>query len=81
MHIYLQQLNILSLAFFLFIPFATQLLSTPITSSKLRNQAALFTELRLLQAPHKWAYCSAVAYWLPHLKQIIVIITKPHEDY
>jgi len=34
----------------MFIPFATQLFSTPATSSNLRNQAPLFTELRLLQA-------------------------------
>ena len=39
-----------SFAFFLFIPFATQLFSTPVMSSNLRNQAALFTELHLLQA-------------------------------
>jgi len=39
-----------SFAFFLFTPFATQLFSTPVTSSNLRNQAPLFTELRLLQA-------------------------------
>ena len=39
-----------SFAFFLFIPFATQLFSTPLTSSNLRNQAPLFTELRFLQA-------------------------------
>jgi len=37
-----------SLAFFLFIPFATQLCATPVTSSNLRNQAQLYTELRLL---------------------------------
>jgi len=37
-------------AFFLFIPFATQRFSTLVTSSNLRNQAPLFTELRLLQA-------------------------------
>jgi len=40
-----------SFAFFLFILFATQLFSTPVTSSNLRNQAPLFTELRLLQTP------------------------------
>jgi len=34
----------------MFIPFATLLFSTPVTSSNLRNQAPLFTELRLLQA-------------------------------
>jgi len=34
----------------MFIPFATQLFSTLVTSSNLRNQAPLFTELRLLQA-------------------------------
>jgi len=39
-----------SFAFFLFIPFVTQLFSTPVTSSNLRNQAPLFTEHRLLQA-------------------------------
>jgi len=38
-----------SSAFLPFIPFATQLCSTPVTSSNLRNQAPLFTELRLLQ--------------------------------
>jgi len=37
-------------AFFLFILFAMQLFSTPVTSSNLRNQAPLLTELRLLQA-------------------------------
>jgi len=42
--------KIFSFAFFLFIPFATQLFSTPVTSSNLRNQAPLFTELCLLQA-------------------------------
>jgi len=39
-----------SFDFFLFIPFATLLFFTLITSSNLRNQAPLFTELRLLQA-------------------------------
>jgi len=34
----------------MFIPFATQLFSTPVTSSNLRNQLPLFTELRLSQA-------------------------------
>jgi len=48
---YLFAINYFSFAFFLFIPFATQLFSTPVTSSNLRNQAPLFTELRLLQAP------------------------------
>jgi len=38
-----------SFAFFLFIPFATQLFSNSVTSSILRNQAPLFTEFRLLQ--------------------------------
>jgi len=33
-----------------FFDFATQLFSTPVTLSNLRNQAPLFTELRLLQA-------------------------------
>jgi len=33
----------------MFIFFATQLFSTPVTSSNLRNQTPLFTELRLLQ--------------------------------
>jgi len=32
-----------SFPIFLFIPFATQLFSTPVTSSKLRNQAPPFT--------------------------------------
>jgi len=32
----------------LFFAFATQLFSTPFTSLNLRNQAPLFTELRLL---------------------------------
>jgi len=35
--------------FFTFFAFATQLFSTPVTSSNLRNQAPLFTELRRLQ--------------------------------
>jgi len=38
-----------SFAFFPFIPFAMQLFSNPVTSSNLRNQAPLFTELRFLQ--------------------------------
>jgi len=38
-----------SFTFFLFVVFATQLFSTPVTSSNFRNQALLFTELRLLQ--------------------------------
>ena len=38
------------LHFFSFFDFAKQLFSTPYTSSNLRNQAPLFTELRLLQA-------------------------------
>jgi len=45
--------KIFSFAFFLFIPFATQLFSTLFTSSNLRNQASFFTELRLLQATHR----------------------------
>jgi len=36
-------------AFFRFFAFAMQLFSIPVTSSNLRNQALLFTELRLLQ--------------------------------
>jgi len=39
-----------SFTFFPFFDFATQLLSTPIMSSNLRNHAPLFAELRLLQA-------------------------------
>jgi len=39
-----------SFAFVLFIPFATQLFSTLVMSSNLRNQAPLFMELRLSQA-------------------------------
>jgi len=39
-----------SFVFFLFVPFATQLFSTAVTSSNLRNKTPLFTELRLLQA-------------------------------
>jgi len=39
-----------SLTIFPFFDFATQLFSTQVTSSNLRNQAPLFTELRLLQA-------------------------------
>jgi len=54
-----------SLAFFLFTPFATQLFSTPETSSNLRNQAPLFTELRLLQATH------LLLMFVPHLLQVI----------
>jgi len=38
-----------SFAFFLFIPFATQFFSTLVMSPNLRNQAPLFTELRILQ--------------------------------
>jgi len=48
-------LRYFSFAFFLFIPFATQLFSTLVTSSNLRNQAPLVTELRLLQATFKRA--------------------------
>jgi len=47
--------KIIFLAFFLFIPFATHLFSTPDTSSNLINQAPLFTELRLLQASNNQA--------------------------
>jgi len=39
-----------SFTFFPFFAFAMQLFSTPVTSSNLRNQAPLFTELCLLQA-------------------------------
>ena len=39
-----------SFTFFPFFDFAMQLFSTPVTSSNLRNQSLLFTELRLLQA-------------------------------
>jgi len=39
-----------SFAFFLCILYATQLFSTPVTSSNLHNQAPLLTELRLIQA-------------------------------
>jgi len=42
--------KIFFLCFYLYIPFATQLFSTPVTSSNLRNQAPLFTEHHLLQA-------------------------------
>jgi len=38
-----------SFTIFPFFDFATQLFSTPSTSSNLRNQAPLFTELHLLQ--------------------------------
>jgi len=38
-----------SFTFFHFFGLATQLFSTPVTSSNLHNQAQLFTELRLLQ--------------------------------
>jgi len=37
------------LHFFPFFAFATQLFSTPVMTSNLRNQALLFIELRLLQ--------------------------------
>jgi len=43
---------------FPFFDFATQLFSTPVTSSSLRNQAPPFTELRLLQATHRKSYMS-----------------------
>jgi len=46
-----------SFAFFLFIPFATQLFSTLVTSWNLRNQAPLFAELHLLQATVDGTYC------------------------
>jgi len=39
-----------SFTFFPFFDFATQLFSTPVTSLNLRNQAPLFSELRLLHA-------------------------------
>ena len=32
-----------------------QIFSTPVTSSNIRNQALLFTELRLLQGTHIYA--------------------------
>jgi len=38
-----------SFAFLPFFAFATQLFSTPVTSSNLCNRALLFTELHLLQ--------------------------------
>jgi len=38
-----------SFTFFPFFVFATQFFTTLLTSSNLRNQAPLFTELRLLQ--------------------------------
>jgi len=41
-----------SFALLPFIPFATKLFSTPVTSSNLCNQAPLFTELRLSQGTH-----------------------------
>ena len=41
-----------SFTFFPFFDFATQLFSTPDTSSNLCNQARLFSELRLLQATY-----------------------------
>jgi len=49
-HIKLQLYNIFPSIFFFFFDFATQLFSTPVTSSNLRNQGPLFTELCLLQA-------------------------------
>jgi len=39
-----------SVTLFPFFDFAAQLFTSPITSSNLRNQAPLFTELCLLQA-------------------------------
>jgi len=50
----------ISFPFFLFIPFATQLFYTPVTSSNIRNQVPLFTELRLLQATHKRSLSSSL---------------------
>jgi len=49
-HILFVIIRYFSLAFFLFILFATQLFFTPVTSSNLRNQAPLLMALRLLQA-------------------------------
>jgi len=49
-HIKLQAYNTFPSLFFPFFDFAMQLFSTLVTSSNLRNQALLFTELRLLQA-------------------------------
>jgi len=46
------QIKYFVFAFFPFIPFATQLFSTPVMSSNLCNQAPLFTELLLLQGIH-----------------------------
>jgi len=62
-----------SFTFFPFFDFATQLFSTPFTSSNLRNQAPLFTELRLLQATEQSALSSPQLYrhsqehrkWIP----------------
>jgi len=41
-----------SYTFFPFSAFATQLFFIPVMSSKLRNQAPLYTELRLSQGTH-----------------------------
>jgi len=57
--------KIFSFAFCPFIPFATQLFSTPVTSSNLHNQAPLFTELHLLQGTEK----SYLAWYRPTTNQ------------
>jgi len=48
-HIKLQWYNIFPQLFFLYLFCNATFFSTPVTSSNLRNQAPLFTELRLLQ--------------------------------
>jgi len=57
MHIQVAMIQHFSFTFF---PFATQLFSTPVTSSNLRNQAPLFTELHLLQGTHPNSYSTLI---------------------
>jgi len=58
-HIKVAMIQHFSFTFFPFFDFAAQPFSTPVTSSNLRNQAPLFTELRRLQATRVGYICAA----------------------
>jgi len=65
-HILVCNNKIFFLCFFPFIPFATQPLSTPVTSSNLCNQAPLFTALCLLQGTLIACFSSLVLTFFKH---------------
>jgi len=65
----LQSYNIFPSLFFF--DFATQLFSIPVTSSNLRSQASLFTELSLLQATVLYSF---VNFHDDGFQQVIMII-------